>query len=148
MSLNIDEIEAARLELNKYYHIIPVHGLERHMLPIGYTIKDLLAITAAWDAYVLDKLSQEIPTLLSKAEANEQEYQLYKERQDWEWQEVEKEARTVFAELIAALRSLPVARLTDPTWTEFVRVNTLNRYKKYHPMLKAYAQRQQHTRRH
>jgi hypothetical protein len=140
-------LKEARLEMNKFYQILPINQLEDPNLPTGWSVKDLLGILAAWDRYVVEHLAAETTATLDKRAVDDWEYNTYKERADWSWGEIEEESQDAFHALLKAVGELAPARLNEAAVRQFIEQNTLHRYQKYGPVLERYAKQYRNQRR-
>ncbi|RME82332.1 MAG: ClbS/DfsB family four-helix bundle protein [Caldilineae bacterium] len=143
----LEKIETARREFDRLYQALPVHALEGPDLANGWSVKDLLGHIAAWEEYLIARLTGREKGPITDAEVDARNEATYRERKDWEWEEVETNARETFAELLAFLRTLPPERLDDPGVGQLIAVNTYEHYAEHRPMLARWARRWQHQRR-
>lgn len=138
----VSSLKEARLELNKFYQILPITILEEPALANGWSVKDLLANLAARDRLVVEQLAADNLAPLSEAELAVSDETIYRERNDWFWEEVEAESQAAFAALLDSLET----PLSEAQQT-LLAAHTLERYRHYTPILERYAARYRHQRR-
>ena len=143
----LNTIETARRRFDRHYQSLPVAALEGPDLPNGWSVKDLLGHISAWEGYLVDRLTGAETGPISDAEVDARNWATYQQRKDWTWQEVEAEAQTTFARLIATLKSLSPEQLNDRPTAQLIAVNTFGHYAEHRPWLERWAARWRNQRR-
>lgn len=136
-------------QLVRLYRSLPVTSLEVEALPNGWTIKDLLGHIAAWEWYCAESLNQArqsggLPS--TSVDFNDMNRNIYEERKEWRWEEVEYDFRAAHEAVIAAIRQFPTDRLEHEAVQHRITVDTWQHYADHLSELEAWHRRQTRNR--
>ena len=88
----IQKIESDYADIIRLYRSLPVTAVVEASLPNGWSVKDILAHIAAWERRCasLLKASHDTNALLeAEPDVDALNREIYQERQEWSWEEVE-----------------------------------------------------------
>lgn len=127
----IQYIETEQAGLVRLYRSVPVTAVEQRELSNGWSVKDVLGHLAAWERYCADLLAQShVSSVLLQIEVdtNSMNRDIYEEREEWSWEEIEYDFRTTHTALLQTIRNLPEVRLTDNDIQILIAENTWEHY--------------------
>ena len=132
----IDRIEANYYKIVRLSHSVPVSAL---LEPIfsndnNWSVKDLLAHIAAWEwrcAGMLNLAQDSNMPFRGSRDVDALNEEIYQERKDWSWEEVETDFRTAHEMLLKAIWALPLERLYDPIVQKSIAEETWEHYEEH-----------------
>jgi hypothetical protein len=101
-------------------------------------VKDTLAHIAFWEgrcASLLNESHQTDAPLKAMPDVDALNWEIYQERQEWSWEEVETDFRQAHKALLAAVRELPPGRLDDAIVQQTIAEETWEHYTEHLPDL-------------
>lgn len=134
----IENIEHSYAEIVRLYHSVPVTALETSALANGWSVKDLLAHIAAWEwrCASLLKASHTTDTpLKAEPDVNALNQEIYRERQAWDWEDVEYDFRAAHRAVLDAIREFPPNRLAQDIVQQSIAAETWKHYTEHLPDL-------------
>lgn len=133
-----------------YEHILGLcrdaaeEALVEPVLPNGWSVKDTIAHLAAWDWRCAELLSVSHDTdapLKAAPAVNALNDEIYHERHDWSWEEVEGDFRGAKRALIKAIKKLPPERLADAIVQKTIIAETCEHHREHLPALEQWHSR-------
>ena len=127
----IDRIERGYADVVRLYRSVPVTKIGEANLSNGWSVKDMLAHLAAWEwrcaSLLMESHTSNVPLKVEPdVEALNQEF--YRERKEWDWEEVEHDFRAAHRALLEAIQSLPPDRLSSNFIQEAIAAETWEHY--------------------
>jgi hypothetical protein len=116
----IEKIEIGYNEIIRLYRSVPVTAVVEDSLPNNWSVKDVLGHIAAWEwrcASLLEASHATKALLKAQPDVFALNREIYEERKEWNWEEVEYDFRAAHHTLLEAIRHLPPEQLND----EFVQ---------------------------
>jgi hypothetical protein len=134
----IEKIESDYTVMVRLYRSVPVTYLLEPTLPNGWSDKDTLAHIAAWEwrcASLLGEVYDTDTPLKAEPDVDALNDEIYQERREWNWEEVEDDFRRAHQALLKAIRDMPLARLKDDIVQESIAEETWEHYEEHLPDL-------------
>ena len=134
----VDRIEQSYNQILRLYRSVPVTELMKPAFLNGWSVKDLLAHLAAWEWRCVGLLSQAHDTnmpLQAAPDVDALNEEIFQERQDWNWDDVDHDFREAHQALLAAILALPQERLRDPKVRQSIAEETWEHYEEHLPSL-------------
>lgn len=135
----IGKIQDTYAEILSLYRDVPLSNLLDSSLPNGWSVKDVLAHLAAWEARcasLLDEAHASDTPLKAMPDIEALNREFYEERRTWSWEEVESEFRAAHRNLLDAIQGLPRERLDDPFIRQSIAEETWEHYQEHLPDLR------------
>jgi hypothetical protein len=127
----ISKIEDSYAGIVRLYRSVPVTRVLEHSLPNGWSVKDILAHIAAWEwrcAHLLEASHHTDGPLQANPDVAALNQEIYEERKEWSWEEVEYDFRAAHQALLEAIRQLPLGRLENKAVWEAIAGETWEHY--------------------
>jgi hypothetical protein len=140
----LQKIEASYTKILRLYRSVPVTELVEPALLDGWSVKDTLAHIAAWEwrcASLLNEAHDTDAPLKAFPDVDALNREIYQERQEWEWAEVEADFRQAHQTLLEAIRRLPPDRLNDGIVQQTIAEETWEHYAEHLPNLEQWHRR-------
>ena len=134
----IEEIEGCHETILRLCQDVPLAALTAPVLANGWSVKDTLAHIAAWDwrcALLLGESFHTNTPLKAHPDVDALNLEIYEERRDWSWAEVEIDFQGARRALLRAIRELPADRLEDAVIRESIAEETCEHYQQHIPEL-------------
>jgi len=134
----IEEIERGYADIVRLYRGAPVTAVEQPGLPNGWSVKDLLAHIAAWEwrcASLLEASHDTDVPLQAEPDVDALNREIYQERREWGWEDVEYDFRAAHQALLDAIRQLPPERLDQDFVKQSIAAETWKHYIEHLPDL-------------
>ena len=129
--LIIKKIEESYTNILRLYRSVPVTTLIEPLLRNGWSVKDTLAHIAAWEwrcASLLNVAHDTDAPLKAIPDVDALNREIYQERQEWSWTEVEIDFQQAHQAVLAAIRQLPPKRLADTIVQQTIAEETWEHY--------------------
>ena len=140
----IDKIQSGYAEIIRLYQSVPLTAVEKENLPNGWSVKDVIAHLAAWEwrcASVLRESHTTNAPLKAEPDVDALNREIYEERKDWGWEEVEYDFRAAHRAMLEAIRGLPAERLNDSFVHDAIAGETWEHYAEHLPELRRWHKR-------
>jgi len=140
----IDKIESSYSGIVRLTRSVPVTKVEEATLSNGWSVKDVLAHIAAWDwrcANLLDESHRSDALFEAQPDVDALNHEIYEERKEWGWEEVELDFRAAHDALCEAIRRLPAKRLNESFVQESIGEETWEHYAEHLPELQQWHKR-------
>jgi hypothetical protein len=137
----IENVESSYDHILNLCKDMPRKALVEPALPNGWSVKDTVAHLAAWDwrcAELLGEAHYTDAPLKASPAVNALNEEIYQERQDWSWEEVESDFRGAQRALLSAIRQLPPERLNDPFIRRTILEETCEHHQEHIPAIEAW----------
>jgi hypothetical protein len=134
----IEKIENSYSDLIRLYRSVPVTRVVENSLPNGWSVKDVLAHLAAWEwrcASLLEASHDTDGPLQADPDVAALNQEIYEERKEWSWEEVEYDFRNAHQTLVKAIHRLPADRLKSKAIRETIAGETWEHYAEHLPDL-------------
>lgn len=134
----IARIEHSYNQLVRLYRSVPVVELLEPVFANGWSIKDLLAHIATWEWRCVGLLGQAHDTntpLQAMPDVDALNEEIYRERKEWRWEDVENDFREAHRALLQSIKALPPDRLQDPKVQKAISEETWEHYEEHLPGL-------------
>jgi hypothetical protein len=139
-----DKIEIGYNEIIRLYRSVPVTAVLEDSLPNGWSVKDVLAHIAAWEwrcASLLEASHNTKALLKAQPDVEALNREIYEERKEWGWEEVEYDFRAAHQTLLEAIRQLPPQQLDDEFVQRTIADETWEHYDEHLADLRRWHQR-------
>ena len=139
-----DKIEFGYNEIIRLYRSVPVTAVLEDSLPNGWSVKDVLAHIAAWEwrcASLLEASHDTKALLKAQPDVEALNREIYEERKEWGWEEVEYDFRAAHQTLLEAIRQLPPQQLDDEFVQRTIADETWEHYDEHLDDLRRWHQR-------
>jgi hypothetical protein len=139
----IEKIEQSYSDIVRLYRSVPVTSVIENSLPNGWSVKDVLAHLAAWEwrcASLLEASHGTDGPLQADPDVAALNREIYEERKEWGWEEVEYDFRMAHQTLLKAIHQLPVNRLKSKAVQETIAAETWEHYAEHLPDLQRWHQ--------
>jgi hypothetical protein len=140
----IEKIESSYNSIIRLYRSVPVSAVIEPGLPNGWSVKDTLAHIAAWEwrcASLLDASHDTDAPLDAEPDVEALNLEIYQERKDWSWEDVEHDFRGAHRGLLEAIRQLPAERLNYDFVQQSIATETWEHYAEHLPDLERWHKR-------
>lgn len=130
----IDRIETSYYKILRLYRSVPVTALLEPLFSNGWSVKDILAHIAAWEwrcAGMLSLAQDSNMPFQGTPDVDALNDEIYQERKDWSWEEVDSDFREAHETLLTAIRALPPERLSDPVVQKSIAEETWEHYEEH-----------------
>lgn len=127
----IKKIEESYAGILRLYRSVPVTTLIEPLLQNGWSVKDTLAHIAAWEWRCASLLSAAHDTdapLRAIPDVDALNREIYQERREWSWTEVETDFHQAHQALLQVIRQLPPKRLADTIVQRTIAEETWEHY--------------------
>ncbi len=138
-----NHIDRGYKEILSLYRGVPPAALLLPTFPNGWSVKDLLAHLAAWEwrcAGLLAEAHKSDTPLKAMPDVDALNQEIYHERQEWDWEDVDHDFREAHEALLESILTLPAERLEDGIIQRTIAEETWQHYEEHLPQL-----RQWHT---
>ena len=135
-ALILNKIEESYADLVRLYRTAPASWLIAPALPGDRSMKDLVGHLAAWEwrcALLLEQATTSSNPLKAEPDVDALNQEIFDERSQWSWEEVDEDSRAAHRALIKAIKNLPDERLSDPVVYNAIAVDTWDHYIKHLP---------------
>ena len=139
-----EKIEVGYNEIIRLYRSVPVTAVLENNLPNGWSVKDVLAHIAAWEwrcASLLDASHDTKALLKAQPDVEALNREIYEERKEWGWEEVEYDFRAAHQTLLEAIGKLPPQQLADEFVQRTIADETWEHYEEHLEDLRRWHQR-------
>jgi hypothetical protein len=140
----LDKIETGYNEIIRLYRSVPVTAVSENSLPNGWSVKDVLAHIAAWEwrcASLLEASHDTKALLKAQPDVEALNHEIYEERKEWGWEEVEYDFRAAHKTLLEAIGQLPPQQLDDEFVQRTIADETWEHYDEHLDDLRRWHQR-------
>lgn len=140
----IDKIESSYSQIVRLCHSVPVTELLEPVLSNGWSVKDTLAHLAAWEwrcVFLLREAYDTDTPFKASPDVEALNREIYQERQEWSWEEVENDFRGAHKALLTAIRGLPPQRLQAAIVQQSIAEETWEHYQEHLPDLERWHKR-------
>ena len=144
LEATIEQIENSYHKILRLYRSVPVTDLLEPTFANGWSVKDLLAHLAAWDwrcAGLLDQAHESDMPLMAMPDIDALNQEIYQERQEWGWEDVDNDFREAHQALLESIQALPPERLKDEIIQEAIAEETWQHYEEHLPQLQQWHKR-------
>lgn len=134
----IEKIENSHANLIRLYRSVPVNEVVEPVLANGWSVKDVVAHLAMWEwrcALMLEESHSTNFPLQAEPDVEALNKEAYEERKEWNWEEVEYDARAAHKALLKAISQMPPDRLTDEVVYKSIAIDTWEHYAGHIPDL-------------
>jgi hypothetical protein len=143
MEAIIKKIEKDFQEVWQLCQNVPTAALIAPALSNGWSVKDTVAHLAAWDyrcAELLEVAHNTDVPLKAHPAVDALNLEIYQERRNWNWEEVELIYREAHETLIEAIQTLPPNRLADEFIQRSIAEETWEHYEQHMDELRKWHQ--------
>ncbi len=127
----IERIDTSHNKLIRLYRSVPITSLLEPYFLNGWSVKDILTHIAAWEWRCAGMLQQAHETNMpfqGSPDVDALNEEIYLERKEWNWEDVDGDFREAHQEVIEAIKALSPHRLEDPAVIRHIAVNTWEHY--------------------
>jgi hypothetical protein len=140
----IEKIEIGYNDIIRLYRSVPVTAVVEDSLPNNWSVKDVLGHIAAWEwrcASLLEASHDTKALLKAQPDVVALNREIYEERKEWNWEEVEYDFRAAHRTLLEAIRHLPPEQLNDEFVQRTIAEETWEHYAEHLDDLKRWHRR-------
>ena len=139
----IEDVECCYQTILDLCRDVPAEVLSAPTLPNGWSVKDTVTHIAAWDWRCAALLGESFNTdapLKAHPDVDALNLEIFEERKNWSWDEVERDFQGAHQALVEAILALPPERLDDEVIQESIAEETCEHYGQHIPQLEQWRQ--------